>query len=399
VATIELFFDYTCPFAYLASTQARALAERTGADLVWKPVLLGGIFRAQGTAQNLTETLGPAKAAHNLEDMQRWASRFGVPLRMPATHPMRSVEALRATLATGVDPKVIEGFFRAYWVEGRAVSAPDTIGDVLREAGHDPDVDLSNAKDDLRVRTDEAIARGVFGVPTWIVDGTELVWGQDRMHFVAAAARRAGSTRGGRKTLDVYWDFSSPFAYLGCSQIEALAARTGARVTWHPILLGGLFRSIGVPEVPVASFSPAKQAHVARDLERWAANWGVPYRFPSRFPTRSLDALRVYLALPEVHQSLFRDAVFRAYWAEDRDITDHSVLASLVGDVVGDEAVAKDALTRANSDEVKARLRASTDAAAARGVFGVPTFVVGGKDLFWGQDRLSLVEEALLTPA
>ena len=183
MATIELFFDYTCPFAYLASTQARALAERTGADLVWKPVLLGGIFRAQGTAQNLTETLGPAKAAHNLEDMQRWASRFGVPLRMPATHPMRSVEALRATLATGVDPKVIEGFFRAYWVEGRAVSAPDTIGDVLREAGHDPDVDLSNAKDDLRVRTDEAIARGVFGVPTFGV-GNELFWGQDRLTLV-----------------------------------------------------------------------------------------------------------------------------------------------------------------------------------------------------------------------
>lgn len=383
--TIELYFDYTCPFAYLASTQARALAARTGAELVWKPILLGGVFRAQGTPQALSETLGPAKTAHNLADMQRWAARYGVPLRMPEGHPLRSVEALRATIATGIDPKVIEGFYRAYWVEGRPISEPSVVREVLAAAGHDPDTDVSKAKDDLRARTDEAIARGVFGVPTFIVEG-ELIWGQDRIPFVEARARRAK-----RRTLDVYWDFSSPFAYLGCSQVSALAARTGAEVRWHPILLGGLFRSIGMPEVPLATFSPKKQEHVARDLERWAAHWGVPYRFPSRFPTRSLDALRLWFALPAERRDAFRDAVFRAYWAEDRDIADAEVLASCIGDA----AIAAEARERAKGDDVKAALRASTEAAAARGVFGVPTFVVDEKDLYWGQDRLGLVEEAL----
>ncbi len=392
-AAIELWFDYTCPFAYLASTQARALAARTGATLEWKPMLLGGVFRAQGTAQNLSETLGPAKAEHNLADMQRWAKRFGVPLVMPAGHPMRSVEALRATLACGIDPKVIDGFYRAYWVEGRAISDRAVIRDVVTAAGHDADrvlaaIDTPAIKDDLRARTEEAIAKGVFGAPAWIVGG-ELFWGQDRIPFVEAAVRKHPPQR----TLDVYWDFSSPFAYLGCSQVSALAARTGAKVRWHAVLLGGLFRAIGTPDVPLATFSEAKQRHVARDLDRWAAHWGVPYRFPSRFPTRSLDALRVWFALPEDRRDAYRDAVFRAYWAEDRDIADPAVLAACVGD----SAIAAAALAQSKSDDVKRALRESTEAAVARGVFGVPTFVVDEKDLYWGQDRLALVEDALVT--
>lgn len=384
---IDLYFDYTCPFAYLASTQVRA----RGLAVTWKPILLGGIFKAQGTAQNPSETLGPAKGAHNLEDMQRWARKYGVPLNMPAGHPLRSVEALRATLATKIDPNVIHGFYRAYWVDNRPVSDRETIRDVVTSAGHDANavldaIDTAAIKDDLRTRTEEAIATGVFGVPTWIVDG-ELYWGQDRLHFVETAAREGG------KTLDVYFDFSSPFAYLGCSQVAAIAARTKARVTWHPIVLGGLFKNIGTPDVPLFTFSEAKQRHVTKDLNRWAAYWGVPYEFPTRFPMRTIEALRVFLALPAERRDAYRDAVFRAYWAEDRDIASPEVLAACIGDA----DAARAALEAAKGDDVKAALRQETEAAAARGVFGAPTFIVGGKDLYWGQDRLRLVEEALAT--
>jgi 2-hydroxychromene-2-carboxylate isomerase len=226
----------------------------------------------------------------------------------------------------------------------------------------------------------------VFGVPTWIVDG-KLFWGQDRLHLVEAAARESG------KTLDVYFDFGSPFAYLGCSQVAALAARAGARVTWHPMVLGGLFKNIGTPDVPLFTFPEAKQRHVGMDLERWAAYWAVPYRFPTRFPMRTIEALRVYLALPAERRDAYRDAVFRAYWAEDRDIAEPKVLAACIGD----ETIARAALEAAKSDAVKAALREETEAAAARGVFGAPTFIVDGKELYWGQDRLSLVEEALVT--
>src|SRR4051794_20000773 len=87
--SLELFFDYTCPFAYLASTRARAVAAEMHVELTYRPILLGGVFAAVGTPQNLFAALSPGKAAHNLADMNRWAKRFGVTLTMPPSHPMR----------------------------------------------------------------------------------------------------------------------------------------------------------------------------------------------------------------------------------------------------------------------------------------------------------------------
>ena len=191
---LHFWFDYSCPYAYLASTQVAALAKRTGAELVYEPMLLGGVFRAVGTSQKLFAELSPAKAKHNALDMQRWADLFGVPLTMPAGHPMRTVEALRATLLAGLDPRVVDGFYRAYWVEGRGPSEEGTLRDVLGRAGHDASTILArldDAKDELRRRTDRAIALGIFGAPAFIVGG-EMFWGQDRIEFVEKALRRLG---------------------------------------------------------------------------------------------------------------------------------------------------------------------------------------------------------------
>ncbi|RYZ64030.1 MAG: 2-hydroxychromene-2-carboxylate isomerase [Proteobacteria bacterium] len=190
-------------------------------------------------------------------------------------------------------------------------------------------------------------------------------------------------------TLDLYWDFSSPFAYLGTTQAEALAARTGATLRWKPMLLGGLFRSIGQADAPLLTWSDAKREHSMRDLERWAAHYGVPFRFPTKFPVSSVKAMRSWLALPEEERGAFRERTFRAYWAEGKDIGDETVLGELLG------AHAADVLARIQTPEVKQQLIAATDAAVARGVFGAPTWVVDDRDLYWGQDRLPLVERAL----
>jgi 2-hydroxychromene-2-carboxylate isomerase len=192
VRRLDFWFDYSCPYAYLGSTQVEALARRTGAALTYRPMLLGGVFRAVGAPQNMMDVLSPQKARHNLDDMMRWAEYFGVPLVMPGGHPFRTVEALRATLVTRCDPAVIHGFYRAYWIRGERPSDRATIRQVLGEAGHDPDAVTARlqddaVKDDLRRRTDEAIALGIFGAPSFVVDGTELFWGQDRIPFVARA--------------------------------------------------------------------------------------------------------------------------------------------------------------------------------------------------------------------
>jgi 2-hydroxychromene-2-carboxylate isomerase len=343
----------------------------------------------------------PAKAAHNALDLTRWAALFGVPLTMPKDHPMRTVEALRATLATRCDPKVIHGFYRAYWVDGRPPSDEAMLRAVLSEAGHDAGAVLSRiatpeAKAELRKETDEAIALGVFGAPAYVVDG-QLYWGQDRAHFAAGVAFEdllppVGTKAQRPHTLEVYWDFSSPFAYLGSTQATALAARTGASLVWRPMLLGGLFKTIGQPMVPMQTWSPAKQRYVLEDMKRWAAYWQVPFSFPSRFPTNSLKAMRLYLALPEEHRSTFRDRTFRAYWAEDRDIADDAVLRQLTG-LSGD--LADKAIQGSQSPEGKQALVDATQKAAAAGVFGAPTWVVDGEHVFWGQDRIPLVERAL----
>jgi 2-hydroxychromene-2-carboxylate isomerase len=190
-------------------------------------------------------------------------------------------------------------------------------------------------------------------------------------------------------TLDLYWDFSSPYAYLGSTQADALAARTGATLRWRPMLLGGLFRAIGQADAPILTFSQAKQRHVMKDLERWAEYLEVPYKFPTRFPMVTIKPLRVYLALPEERKAGFRERTFRAYWAEDRDISDDGELRALIGEG------ADEILARTADPAIKEELKVATEKAAAAGVFGAPTWVVDETELFWGQDRIPLVERAL----
>ena len=190
-------------------------------------------------------------------------------------------------------------------------------------------------------------------------------------------------------TLEIFWDFSSPFAYLGTTQADALAKRTGAKLVWKPMLLGGVFKTIGQVDAPVLTWGEAKRLHTFKDLNRWAEHYGVPFNFPSRFPTNSLKALRAYLALPEEKRGAFREKTFRAYWAEDKDITDDATLRELIGEG------ADETLARTQQPEIKQALIDATNEAVKRGVFGAPTWIIDGEELFWGQDRIPLVERAL----
>lgn len=414
---LELWFDFSCPYAYLASRRARHLAS----GVTWQPMLLGGVFRGIGAGDGPMATLSPQKAAHNVRDMHRWAEVFAEPFRLPSTHPMRTVLALRTLLALPQAhwPAAIEAIFASYWQRGEDVSRPEVVAQALRGAGIPEDAIAAAArrtedadiKDELRRRTDEAISLGIFGAPAWVLrdhGAPLLIWGQDRMPWVEAVLagwQLSGPPPGGPQpfspreravagtTLDVYFDVASPFAYLGLTQLPALAAM-GVQPRLVPILLGALFRDIGQSNVPLLAMSVAKQRYIGLDLTRWASWWGEPFDFPRKFPQRTIAAQRLcVLAAAEGWEvgARLATALGRAMWAEQRDLEDEQVLRAIVGAA----GLPEDWVARTQEPAIKAQLADHTAAARTAGVFGVPTYVVDGKHLFWGQDRLDLVARAL----
>ena len=180
---------------------------------------------------------------------------------------------------------------------------------------------------------------------------------------------------------DFWFDFSSPFAYLASTQVEAVAARTGVPVRWRPFLLGALFRAVGQVDVPIHAMPQAKQRYIFADLQRFADLQGVPLTWPSDFPLRTLLPLRAFLAHPEPIP--FAHRVFAAAWGNGRNIAEPAVLLECGAT---EEVLATDR---------KQALIDSTAAAVAAGVFGAPAFVVRGQWLFWGNDRLDQVERCL----
>lgn len=400
--SFDFWFDFSCPYAYLASTQVEALASRVGAEMRAKPMLLGGVFRAVEQPQNLAATLKPAKALHMRDDLRRFAARWDVPLVFPAGHPIRTVTALRCLLVVGAPyMPLAHAFFRAYWVDGVDLSSDAGVASVLTREGHDAAAVLERTqhpefKDALRALTDEAIEAGVFGAPACVVDG-EVFWGQDRLQDVERALGGVPTRftpQGPSEPIDFWFDFSSPFAAIASA---AVRARLGDTVRYRPMLLGAVFRAVGTVNVPLFTFSGAKRAWAGADMKRQAEVAGFPLRWPSRFPMRTVLPLRVVLQIgPDTPAGrAFTDGVFRAYWCEDRDISDPGVVA----EIANQHGLDGEALVEAaGTDEGKAALKEATAEAIASGVFGAPTFIMdrpgGERSLYWGGDRMELVAAA-----
>ncbi|ROZ77417.1 2-hydroxychromene-2-carboxylate isomerase [Ramlibacter sp. WS9] len=193
------------------------------------------------------------------------------------------------------------------------------------------------------------------------------------------------------KTVEFYFDVGSPAAYLAWMQLPRLAAETGARVAYKPMLLGGVFQATGNQSPMTIA---AKGRYVMMDLERFAQRDGVPFSHNAFFPINTLTLMRGATGLQMRDPSrmvAFVDAVYRAIWVEGKNMNDPVVVAQVLGVAEFDPA---QLLALAGDPEVKERLKAVTQDAVVRGVFGAPTFFVDGQ-MYWGQDRLDFVQQAL----
>jgi 2-hydroxychromene-2-carboxylate isomerase len=193
------------------------------------------------------------------------------------------------------------------------------------------------------------------------------------------------------KTVEFFFDFGSPTSYLAWTQLPKLAAECGAQLVWRPMLLGGVFKATGNAS-PVTV--PAKGRWMFQDMGRWAQRHGVGLAMNPHFPINTLTLMRVAVGLQMRRPADFEryvDTVFRAMWEAPRNLGDAAVLSALLQSAGFD---AEALLALAGDAEVKARLAANTDEAVARGVFGAPTMFVG-EQMFFGQDRLDFVREAL----
>ena len=190
------------------------------------------------------------------------------------------------------------------------------------------------------------------------------------------------------KTIDFYFDFASPYGYLGSLRIDGIAARHGYGVVWRPILLGAVFKVTGMSAM---MHQPLRGAYLRHDVVRFARLLDVPLSFPEVMPVNGIAAARACYWLdtkdPAQARALAK-AVYHAHWGEGRDVGAPETVAEIGAGLGHDPAALLEGI---REPAVKARLRQETDDAITRGVFGAPFFFVGNEP-FWGADRLDHVE-------
>jgi len=196
--------------------------------------------------------------------------------------------------------------------------------------------------------------------------------------------------------VEFFYDYSSPWTYLAFTKIEGVCQKYGATLEWRPILVGGIFNSTNPSVYEFRERGvPAKAKYYAKDLKDWAQFYGLTIKSPPTiFPVNSVKSLRGALVALE-HPGKFMPysyRVFEAYWGEDQDISKDEVLQNIVEQV---GLNSHEYFDKINRQEYKDRIRTNTEEVMARGGYGTPTMFVNGSSMFFGNDRLVLLEEEL----
>jgi 2-hydroxychromene-2-carboxylate isomerase len=195
---IEFWFDFSSPYGYLASYRIDQIGEEFGRDVLWRPYLLGVVFKSSGQSPLVSQ---PMRGPYHLKDMQRTARKLNVPMVLPEGFPMATIAAGRAFYwMESQDPRrardLAKALYRAAFAQGRNITTAEVVAEVGRELGIDPAATLAGigtpaVKERLKAETDNAIARGIFGSPFILIDG-EPFWGNDRLDDVREWLKTGG---------------------------------------------------------------------------------------------------------------------------------------------------------------------------------------------------------------
>ncbi len=201
MARLEFFFDCSSPWTYLGFHRVQPLAAETGAELVWRPILVGGVFNSVNeTVYEQRANPVPIKLRYYGKDLRDWARLTGLAIGSPSVFPVNSVKAMRGCFVAEEHGKLREyarAVFEAYWGEDQDISQDAVLTAIAERAGLPPadffaKIAAPEYKQKLRANTDELIARGGFGSPTMFVDGDDMYFGNDRLELVRAALQASG---------------------------------------------------------------------------------------------------------------------------------------------------------------------------------------------------------------
>ena len=194
--------------------------------------------------------------------------------------------------------------------------------------------------------------------------------------------------------LEFFFDCSSPWTYLAFKEIENLCSRLNLQLVWRPILVGGIFNTIN-PSVYESRSNPVKPktAYSQKDLNDWSSIRGIKVNWPDVFPVNSVKAMRgVFFALDKNEVSQYVESVFYSYWTNNLDISLDEVMTEIIEGLGWNS---EEFISFINLDSTKSSLKLNTEELAQRGGFGSPTMFVNEDNMFFGNDRLNLIDELL----
>ena len=201
MTSVEVFFDCSSPWTYLAFDGMEAMSRELGFDVQWKPIQVGGVFNTVNpTVYQFRDNPPPVKLAYQAKDLRDWAEASGLAIKwLPSVFPVNSVKAMRGCIAAGRMGKLAafaRATFEAYWGDDKDISREEVLAEICSRTGLESDALLAaitaqEIKDELRANTDELIARGGFGSPTIFIDGNDMYFGNDRLPLVRRAIERA----------------------------------------------------------------------------------------------------------------------------------------------------------------------------------------------------------------